>query len=246
MKLLTGIALVSLTLIGSPEQSGKPDHYFQKENFIRYRITTTYADASWGSESTFSVGEVATNSSGIRSSTGLYEVYEDGKKSELVWKYGFAQDENKFYANTTNWCWPWYGDDKNVVFSCVGDSIEYPFNMRAGDKLKGGYCNRSMKKKGFLSKDSIVVTKRVVVGADTLHVPFGDISTWKITSEMHDHSVTVWDADQRNDERDRLIIVTEWFNPVIGVVKRLEVEEGLVHQTKEITMISYTANTSGK
>ena len=91
--------------------------------------------------------------------------------------------------------------------------LEYPADMKAGDKLKDAEFNMDYTANGIASNINVNMTERSVLGKENVSSPAGSWDAFKITYKSRIRMKVAGIGIPVNMD------VTEWYVPDFGVVK---------------------------
>ena len=210
MKLFAGIACVCSLLAGG-EKLSRPEPFLTTGNKIVY----TFYDHRSGDVNiwnhTLFIRNVSTD--GKRTSVNAILALVENGRSDTKWSQGFACDSLNFYAYATNWCYVMV-DEEGVRSVASGDTLVYPLNMKVGDTLPGATATEKEDWHSVISHTQMDFMHRKVEALDTLEIPGGKITAFRIISDVR---VTSIHTSGKSKEVSK---ATEWFSPVYGIVKR--------------------------
>lgn len=216
--LVTGLVVAGFT-------SQRPLPFLQKDKVITYSSYVKSPGDKVNQYSTIVEIETVSSSDLYSHSAGTVRFEGSSDDNDYRYKQEFSSDSFAFYASGRNHIYDRVADNYTKLKLDLMDSLQYPFQMKVGDTLRSCISKFTISVGESKSKSVMSFTNRYVVKLDTLNLPIGKITAWKIEAEMTNKSVaSAYGSSKKETVSCKLY---EWFNADYGIVKSEREIEGV-------------------
>jgi hypothetical protein len=215
--IVTGLVVVGFT-------SQRPLPFLQKDKVITYSSYVKSPGDKVTEYSTIVEIDNVTSSGSYSHSEGTVRFEGDADYNDYRYRQEFSSDSTAFYASGRNHIYNRIDNEYKLKID-QQDSLQYPFQMKTGDSLRSCVMKFTISIGESKSKSVMSFTNRYVVKLDTLSLPIGKITAWKIESDMTNKNVaSAYGSSKKETISCKLY---EWFNADYGIVKSEREIEGV-------------------
>lgn len=204
--------------------SQRPLPFLQKDKVITYSSYVKSPGDKVNEYSTIVEIENVTTSGSYLQSEGTVRFEGDADYNDYRYRQAFSSDSVAFYASSRNHIYNRIDNEYKLKIEQL-DSLQYPFQMKTGDSLRSCVMKFTISIGESKSRAVMSFTNRYVVKLDTLSLPIGKITAWKIEADMTNKSVaSAYGSSKKETVSCKLY---EWFNADYGIVKSEREIEGV-------------------